>query len=79
MAHSTQQEIAHLRKRLEHLQEEADNMPRQKLKQARAVVTDLEMQLSKISGRPTATQIKAVNGFRPIKGRGAWPTLARSV
>jgi DNA-binding NarL/FixJ family response regulator len=62
----TTQEIAQLKKRLEVLQEQAEDVLRQKLKEARAVVTDLEMQLSEITGRPTATQIKAVNGFTPI-------------
>jgi hypothetical protein len=66
-APTTQQEIQQLQKRLAVLQEQAEDVLRQKLKEARAVVTDLEMQLSEITGRPTATQIKAVNGFRPIK------------
>ena len=60
-------EIAQLTKRLEQLQEQAENELRQRLKEARAVVTDLEMQLSEITGRPTATQIKVVKGFAPIK------------
>lgn len=63
---STAQEIAALTKRLELLNEQAEAQLRQKLKEARAVVTDLEMQLSEITGRPSATQIKAVNGFAPI-------------
>jgi len=50
-----QQEIAQLTKRLEVLQDEA-----------RKVVTDLEMQLSEITGRPTATQIKVEKGFAPL-------------
>jgi len=65
-APSTQQEIAALTKRLAQLQDQAEEQLRQRLKEARAVVTDLEMQLSEITGRPTATQIKAVNGFAPI-------------
>jgi hypothetical protein len=63
---STQLEIAALTKRLELLQEEAEEELRQKLKEARAVVSDLEMQLSEITGRPTASQIKAANGFAPL-------------
>lgn len=61
-----QAEIAQLTRRLEQLQEQAEDVLRQKLKEARAVVTDLEMQLSEITGRPTATQIKVVKGFAPI-------------
>jgi len=66
-APSTQQEIQQLQKRLAQLQEEAEEELRQRLKEARKVVTDLEMQLSEITGRPTATQIKVVKGFAPIK------------
>jgi hypothetical protein len=36
------------------------------LKEARKVVADLEMQLSEITGRPTASQIKAASGFAPL-------------
>ena len=63
---STQQEIQQLQKRLEQLQEQAEDVLRQKLKEARAVVTDLELQLSEITGRPTATQIKVVKGVAPL-------------
>ena len=63
-ATSTAEEIAHLTKRLELLQEQAENELRQKLKDARAVVTDLEMQLSSITGRPSATMIKAADPKR---------------
>ena len=65
-APSTQQEIQQLRKRLAQLQEQAEDQLRQRLKEARAVVTDLEMQLSEITGRPSATQIKVVKGFAPL-------------
>ena len=65
-APSTQQEIQQLEKRLAQLQEQAEDVLRQKLKEARAVVTDLEMQLSEITGRPSATQIKVVKGFAPL-------------
>ena len=63
---TTAQEIAHLQKRLAQLQEQAEDVIRQKLKEARAVVADLEDQLSEITGRPTATQIKVVKGFAPL-------------
>ena len=63
---TTAQEIAHLQKRLAQLQEQAEDVIRQKLKEARAVVADLEDQLSEITGRPTATQIKVVKGFEPL-------------
>src|ERR1017187_6863951 len=56
---STQQEIDQLKRRLEVLQEGAENELRQKLKEARAVVTDLEHQLSEITGRPSASQVRA--------------------
>ena len=65
-ATSITEEIAQLTKRLAQLQEQAEDVLRQKLKEARAVVTDLEMQLSEITGRPTATQIKVVKGFAPL-------------
>jgi len=65
-ATSITDEIAKLTKRLEQLQEQAEDVLRQKLKEARAVVTELELQLSDITGRPTATQIKVVKGFAPI-------------
>lgn len=58
-APSTQQEIQQLQKRLAQLQEEAEDVIREKLKEARMVVTDLEMQLSEITGRPSATMIHA--------------------
>jgi hypothetical protein len=63
---SIQAEIDALNRRLEILQEDAESELRQRLKEARAVVTDLEMQLSEITGRPTATQIKVVKGFAPL-------------
>jgi len=56
---STAQEIAQLQKRLAQLQEQAEEQLRRRLKEARAVVTDLEMQLSEITGRPSATMIHA--------------------
>jgi hypothetical protein len=65
-APSTQQEIAQLQKRLAQLQEQAEDELRQRLKEARAVVTDLEMQLSEVTGRPTASQIRAWGGLAPL-------------
>jgi hypothetical protein len=65
---STQQEIEQLKRRLEILQEEAENELRQKLAEARKVVTDLEMQLSEITGRPSATMIKGADPKR-------WPPV----
>jgi len=71
MTATTQQEIAALTKRLAQLQEKAEDELRQRLKEARAVVTDLEMQLSEITGRPSASQIRAtsVNGDRSPRAR----------
>jgi len=65
---STQQEIQQLQKRLAQLQEDAENELRQRLKEARAVVTDLEFQLSEITGRPSATMIQASD-------RKRWPAI----
>jgi len=59
-ATSTQQEIEDLRRRLERLREEAEDEIRQKLAQARQVVSDLERQLSEVTGRPSASEIKAL-------------------
>jgi hypothetical protein len=56
---NTQDEIQELKRRLEVLQEEAESEVRRKLKEARAVVADLEFQLSEVTGRPSASQIKA--------------------
>ncbi len=67
-APSTQQEIQELKRRLEVLQEEAESELRQRLKEARAVVTDLEFQLSEITGRPSASQIQASD-------RKRWPPI----
>lgn len=66
MPNTTKEEIAALTKRLAFLHEQAEDELRQRLKEARKVVTDLEMQLSEITGRPTASQIKAANGFAPL-------------
>ena len=54
MPTTPQQEIEQLKRRLAVLQEGAENEIRQRLKEARAVVTELEHQLSEITGRPTA-------------------------
>ena len=65
-ATSADQEIAQLQKRLAQLQEQAEDVIREQLKEARAEVTELELQLSEITGRPSATQIKVVKGFEPL-------------
>jgi uncharacterized protein YjcR len=65
---STQQQIQELKRRLEVLEEEAESELRRKLKEARAVVTDLEFQLSEITGRPSASQIQASD-------RKRWPAI----
>ena len=57
---STQQEIEDLKRRLERLREQAEDELRAKLAQARQVVTDLERELSEITGRPSASEIKAL-------------------
>ena len=56
---SIKAEIDALNRRLHVLQEQAEDELRQRLKEARAVVTDLEMQLSEITGRPSATMVRA--------------------
>ena len=61
---SIEQEIAQLTRRLEILNEKAEDELRTKLKEARAVVAGLEMQLSEITGRPSASQIKAADTKR---------------
>ena len=63
---STTETIQQLQKRLAYLQEQAEDVIRQQLRDARQVVADLEMQLSEITGRPTATQSKVVKGFTPL-------------
>jgi putative ribosome biogenesis GTPase RsgA len=67
-ATSTQQEIDELRRRLETLREQAEDEIRQKLAEARAVVSDLERQLSEVTGRPSASEIKAM-AERPTRLR----------
>ncbi len=57
-AQSNQKEIEQLTRRLATLQELAKDQFRQRLKEARKVVTNLEMQLSEITGRSTAIEIK---------------------
>ncbi|HEX4084536.1 MAG TPA: hypothetical protein VHY22_06495 [Chthoniobacteraceae bacterium] len=59
-ATSTQQEIDELQRRLASLAERAEDQLREKLANARAVVADLERQLSDITGRPSASEIKAM-------------------
>jgi len=59
-ATSTQQEIEELQRRLNSLRDQAEDELRQKLAAARKVVDDLERQLSEITGRPSASAIKAM-------------------
>lgn len=68
-ATSTQQEIDELKRRLETLREQAEDELRQKLAQARQVVSDLERQLSEVTGRPSASEIKALAGPRATRIR----------
>ncbi len=57
---STQQEIEELKRRLESLKEQAEDEIRRKLAEARQVVSDLERQLSEVTGRPSASEIRAL-------------------
>jgi hypothetical protein len=57
---TTQQEIEELKRRLETLREQAEDELRQRLAEARRVVTELEQELSEVTGRPSASQIKAL-------------------
>jgi hypothetical protein len=57
---TTQQEIDELKRRLETLREQAEDELRQKLAEARQVVSDLERQLSDVTGRPSASEIRAL-------------------
>jgi len=68
-ATSTQQEIDELKRRLETLREEAEDELRQRLAQARQVVTDLERELSEVTGRPSASEIKALAASRTTRTR----------
>jgi uncharacterized membrane protein len=56
---SAREEVAQLTRRLEVLYEQAENELRQRLREARAAVADLEAQLSEITGKPSASQIRA--------------------
>jgi hypothetical protein len=68
-ATTTQQEIEELKRRLERLREQAEDELRQKLAQARQVVTDLERELSEVTGRPSASEIKALAASQPTRIR----------
>jgi chromosome segregation ATPase len=59
-ATSTQQEIDELKRRLESLREQAEDEIRRKLAEARQEVSALEQELSEITGRPSASEIKAL-------------------
>jgi hypothetical protein len=66
---TTQQEIDELKRRLESLKEQAEDEIRQKLAEARQVVSDLERQLSEVTGRPSASEIKALAAPKPARIR----------
>ena len=74
-AKSTQQEIDELKRRLESLREQAEDEIRQKLAQARHVVSDLERQLSEVTGRPSASAIKAMAATPGDEGRIRRPSI----
>jgi len=65
---STQDQIQELKRRIASLTDQAETQVRLKLKEARAVVTDLEKQLSEVTGRPSASELKAVP-------RARWPSI----
>ena len=67
-SNNTKEQIQELKRRLEVLAEQAETELRLRLKEARAVVMDLEKQLSEITGRPSASQIKAAP-------RARWPAI----
>lgn len=73
-ATTTQQEIEELKRRLETLREQAEDEIRQKLAQAREVVSDLERQLSEVTGRPSASEIKAL--ATPRRARVRRPAIS---
>jgi hypothetical protein len=65
---STQEQIEELKRRIELLKEEGETELRRKLSEARKVVSDLEAQLSSLTGRPSASAIQATaapRGRRP--------------
>jgi len=66
---TTQQEIDELKRRLETLREQAEDEIRQKLAEARQVVSDLERQLSEVTGRPSASEIRALAVPKPTRIR----------
>jgi len=68
-ATTTQQEIDELKRRLEKLSDQAEDELRQKLAQARQVVSDLERELSEVTGRPSASEIKALAAARTTRVR----------
>ena len=71
---STQQEIDELKRRLETLREQAEDEIRRKLAEARQVVADLERELSEVTGRPSASEIKAL--AEPKKRRIRRPSIS---
>jgi hypothetical protein len=71
---STSQEIEELKRRLASLREQAEDEIRQKLAEARQVVADLERQLSEITGRPSASEIRALGA--PKRTRVRRPSIS---
>ena len=55
---TTLEQIEQLKKRIEALKEEGEVELRRKLAAARLVVEDLERQLSNLTGRPSATEVR---------------------
>jgi hypothetical protein len=71
---STQQEIDELKRRLATLRDQAEDEIRQKLAEARAAVSDLERELSDLTGRPSASEIRAQ--AEPRKKRIRRPSIS---
>ena len=66
---STQEQIEELKRRIEQLKEEGETEIRRKLAEARKVVSDLEAQLSSLTGRPSASEIQAQTTTRQRRPR----------
>ena len=65
-APSIQQEIEALQRHLALLNDQAEELIRLRVKEARQVVAELELHPSEITGRQTASQIKAQKSFAPL-------------
>jgi len=66
---TTQQEIEELKRRLDTLRDQAEDELRQRLAEARQVVAELERELSEVTGRPSASEIKAQTAPRATRTR----------